>query len=306
MTEMRFDNRVVIVTGAGGGLGKSHALNFAARGAKVVVNDVGATQTGEGQNASVAQLVVDEIRAAGGEATASTDSVVDGRKIVECAMDSFGQVDVVINNAGILRDVAFHKMEAEQWEVVRQVNLDGSFAVSRAAWPIMRAQGYGRIVMTTSGAGLYGNFGQANYSAAKLGLVSLAQSLAFEGDSKNIRVNTIAPVAASRLTETVMPSAMLELLKPELVTPLAVLLSHESCIESGQLFEVGGGWVARVRWERSAGAVFDPRAGYSPEDLRGQWEKVQDFADAVHPTSVMSTLKAVGDATGVDLSLAPQ
>ncbi len=281
-------------------------MEFARRGAKVVVNDLGGSGHGEGQNTSVAQKVVDEIAAAGGEAVANTNSVEDGGKIVETALDTFGRVDVVVNNAGILRDSAFHKLDEANWDLVYRVHLKGSFAVTRAAWEHMRQQGYGRILMTSSGAGVYGNFGQANYSTAKLGLHGLAQTLAIEGRAKGIHVNTIAPIAASRLTETVMHPKMLAGLKPELVTPLAVLLCSEGCTESGQFFEVGGGWVTRLRWEQSRGAQFDPAKGFSAEDLAKRWEEVQSFEDAYHPADFSHTLDVVGENIGVDISLAPQ
>ncbi len=303
---LRFDDRVVIVTGAGNGLGKSHALDFAKRGARVVVNDLGGTTAGGGRDNTVAQSVVDEIESAGGEAIANADSVVDGARIVEAAMDAFGRVDVVVNNAGILRDVTFHKMSDEDWELIQKVHLGGSYAVTRAAWPHMRAAGYGRVIMTASGAGIYGNFGQVNYSAAKLGLHGMAQSLAIEGHSKGIHVNTIAPIAASRLTKSVMPPAMLEGLKPELVTPLAVLLTHEDSQETGQLFEVGGGWVSRLRWEQTQGARFDPATGFNAEDLSDKWNEVQSFEGAIHPKDMSNTLKIVGGIVGVDLALAKQ
>ena len=306
MNNYRFDDRVVIVTGAGNGLGRSHAMEFARRGAKVVVNDLGGSGHGEGQSASVAQKVVDEIKAAGGEAVANTDSVEDGGRIVETALDTYGRIDVVVNNAGILRDSAFHKLTDEAWDLIYRVHLKGGYAVSRAAWPHMREQGYGRILMTASGAGIYGNFGQANYSAMKLGLHGLAQTLAIEGRAKGIHVNTIAPVAASRLTETVMPPEMLKGLKPELVTPLAVLLCSEACTESGQLFEVGGGWVTRVRWEVSRGALFDPAGGYSTEELAARWGEVQSFENAYHPADFSNTLEVVGKNIGTQIALAPQ
>ena len=303
---LRFDDRVVIVTGAGNGLGKSHALEFAKRGAKVVINDLGGATAGGGRDASVAQSVVDEIKAAGGEAVANGDSVEDGEKIVQCAMDTYGKVDVLVNNAGILRDATFHKMSQDDWDLIQKVHLGGSFAVTRAAWPHMRESGYGRVIMTASGAGIYGNFGQANYSAAKLGLHGMAQSLAFEGAGKGVLVNTIAPIAASRLTEAVMPPAMLEGLKPELVTPLAIKLCHESNEDNGQLFEVGGGWVSRLRWEQTIGAKFNPAEGFSAEDLADEWGTVQSFEGAGHPRGMTNTLKVVGELIGVDLSLSKQ
>ncbi|KAG0060049.1 hypothetical protein BGZ90_004227 [Linnemannia elongata] len=213
---LRFDGRVVIVTGAGGGLGRSHALAFGARGASVVVNDLGASHTGEGASSRAADVVVEEIRAAGGKAVANYDSVLDGEKIVETAMKAFGRVDIVINNAGILKDVSFARMTDQQWDLIFQVHVDGAYKVLKAAWPIFRKQKFGRIINTTSAAGLYGNFGQANYSAAKLALVGLTQTLALEGKRDNIHCNVIAPMAASRMTETVLPPDMLASLKPEM------------------------------------------------------------------------------------------
>lgn len=304
--KLLFNDRVVVVTGAGGGLGKTHALEFAKRGAKIVVNDLGGGGSGEGEDKSVAQKLVDEITEAGGEAVANGDSVENGEQIIACAMDTFGKVDVVINNAGILRDAAFHKMSDQDWELIMRVHLNGAYSVTRAAWPHMRTTGYGRVIMTTSAAGIYGNFGQANYSAAKLGLHGLAQALSIEGASKGINVNTIAPIAASRLTETVMPPAMLAGLKPELVTPLAILLCHESCTESGQLFEVGGGWVSRLRWEQTQGAFFNPEQGFSAEELNGQWDKVQSFDNAMHPKDIMNTMKVIGGNIGMDMALSKQ
>lgn len=304
--KLSFEDRVVIVTGAGAGLGRSHALEFARRGAKVVVNDLGGSTSGDGSDSSVAQYVVDEIKALGGEAVANTDSVEDGAKIVQCAMDTYGKIDVVVNNAGILRDSSFHKLDDETWDLVLRVHLGGTYAVTRAAWPHMRASGYGRVIMTTSAAGIYGNFGQANYAAAKLGIHGLSQTLAIEGRSKGIFVNTIAPIAASRLTESVMPPAMLEVLDPKVVTPLAVLLSHESHMETGQLYEVGGGWVSKLRWEQTQGARFDPKAGFTPEELSARWDEVSDFTYSMNPKDITNTLRIIGEIVGVELGLAPQ
>src|SRR5262245_37406147 len=265
---LRFDDRVVIVTGAGNGLGRSHALEFARRGAKVVVNDLGGGIGGEGANASVAQAVVNEIRAAGGEAVANTDSVEAGDKIVQTALDTYGRVDVIVNNAGVLRDSSFAKMSDADWNTIYRVHLFGAYKVTHAAWPHMRAANYGRVVMTTSIAGIYGNFGQANYAAAKLGLFGLAQTLAIEGASKNILCNTIAPTAGSRLTATVLPKEVVDALKPEYVTSAVILLGHETCPVTGKLYEVGGGWVSQTRWEQTAGVFFQDE--YSAEELQAQ------------------------------------
>ena len=294
---IRFDGRVVVVTGAGGGLGRSHATEFARRGGHIVVNDA---------DGAAAQRVVDEIERAGGVAVANDASVVDGARIVAAAMDRFGRVDIVVNNAGILRDAAFHKMTDDDWSTVIDVHLSGAYAVTRAAWPIMREAGFGRIVMTASGAGIYGNFGQANYAAAKLGLHGLAQSLAIEGASRNVLVNTIAPGAASRMTKTVMPPYMLERLKPELVTPLVILLCDPGVTETGGLYEIAGGVVAKLRWESSRGATFDPGEGFTAEALRDRYHEVADYADAWHPASLAASMQRVAEHIGIDLSLAKQ
>jgi NAD(P)-dependent dehydrogenase (short-subunit alcohol dehydrogenase family)/acyl dehydratase/putative sterol carrier protein len=292
--ELRYDGKVVIVTGAGNGLGRSHALMFGARGAKVVVNDLGGNIHGGGKSSAAADKVVEEIKALGGEAVANYDSVEEGDKIVKTAVDTFGTVDIVINNAGILRDVSFHKMSKDDWDIIQRVHLNGSFSVSYAAWPILREKGYGRIIMTTSAAGIYGNFGQANYSAAKLGILGLGQTLALEGRSKNIHVNTIAPIAGSRLTETILPPEVIAALKPEFVSPLVGWLCHESCKETGSSFEVGAGYVGKLRWERTVGHVFRTSgAGFTPEDVSTHWGKVTDFGKTEHPATVNEAMSGV-------------
>lgn len=282
--DLRFDDRVVIVTGAGQGLGRCHALEFARRGAKVVVNDLGGAANGDGRSATVAQQVVDEIKAMGGEAVANGDSVEDGDKIVQAAMDHFGRVDVVVNNAGILRDVSFAKMTDDDWNLIHRVHLFGAYKVTRAAWPHMREAGYGRVIFTTSAAGIYGNFGQANYSAAKLGLFGLGQTLAIEGASKNIKVNTVGPAAASRLAGTILPPEIMEALKPEYVTPAVILLSHESIDVTGKLFEVGGGYVTQTRWEQSQGAFFKDM--FTAEELLARWDEATSFENSRHGTTM--------------------
>jgi NAD(P)-dependent dehydrogenase (short-subunit alcohol dehydrogenase family) len=287
-----FTDRVVVVTGAGNGLGRSHAELFGSRGAKVVVNDLGGSGSGEGSDATVADTVVAQIKASGGDAVANPDSVIDGDKIIQCAMDTFGRVDVVVNNAGILRDKSLHKMSDDDWDMVYEVHLHGAYKVSRAAFPHMRDQGYGRFVMTTSAAGIYGNFGQANYSACKLALHGLSQTIAAEGRAKGVKSNTIAPIAASRLMGTVMDEVAMQLLRPESVSPLVAYLCHESCEDTGGLFEVGAGWISRVRWERSQGVFFDP-AGFSPDDVEAAWAQVNDFTDATHPTSTADTFRSL-------------
>jgi NAD(P)-dependent dehydrogenase (short-subunit alcohol dehydrogenase family) len=225
-----FKGRVAIVTGAGGGLGKQHALALAARGAKVVVNDLGGDVHGVGGSVSAAQAVVDEIRAAGGEAIVNGASVTDFAAVqamVQQTMDTWGRVDILVNNAGILRDKSFAKMDLSDFRLVVDVHLMGAVHCSKAVWPIMQAQNYGRIVMTTSSSGLYGNFGQANYGAAKMALAGLMQTLSIEGEKNNIRVNCLAPTAATRMTEGLMPEAVLKALEPQAVVPAMLVMASE-------------------------------------------------------------------------------
>jgi NAD(P)-dependent dehydrogenase (short-subunit alcohol dehydrogenase family) len=272
MSDVRFDDRVVIITGAGNGLGKTYALEMGARGAKVVVNDLGGSAFGDGSDKAAADVVVDEIKAAGGEAVANYDSVTDGDKIVQTAMDTFGKIDIVVNNAGILRDKTFHKMTDTDWDLIYDVHVKGAYKVTHAAWPHMREQNYGRIIFTASAAGIYGNFGQTNYAMAKLGLHGMSQTLALEGRNKNVFVNTIAPIAGSRLTETVMPQEIVDALRPEFVMPLVLKLCDENSSETGGLYEVGAGWIGKVRWERTKGTNFSIKEGFTPEDVNDAWE----------------------------------
>jgi len=283
--EIRFDNRVAVVTGAGAGLGRVYALELAKRGAKVVVNDLGGARDGSGgASQTPADKVVDEIRAMGGEAVASYDSVATasgGESIVKTALDAFGKVDIVINNAGILRDKSFLKMEPENWQIVLDVHLNGAYNVTRPAFGVMKENGYGRILMTTSAAGLYGNFGQTNYTAAKMGVVGLMNTLKLEGAKYNIQVNTIAPVAASRLTEDILPPDMLEKLKPELVAPMALYLVSEQCPVSGNIYNVGMGCVNRAAIVTGPGAVVgSAKQMPTPEQLEKQWEKITSLQQA--------------------------
>ena len=302
--ELRFDDRVVVVTGAGQGLGRSHALDYARRGAKVVVNDLGGSTKGDGSSSAVAQSVVDEIRAAGGEAVVNSDSVEQGDKIIQTALDQYGRIDVVVNNAGILRDVSFAKMSDEDWDLIYRVHLLGSYRVTRAAWPHMREAAYGRIIMTTSIAGLYGNFGQANYAACKLALFGLAQTLAIEGAAKNILVNTVGPTAGSRLTASVLPKNVTDALKPEYVTPAVVLLTHETANVSGKLFEVGGGWVSQTRWEQSQGVYFEN--DFTAEDLVVRWSEATSFENSRHAANLMDSKTGIKERIGKDIGLMPQ
>jgi NAD(P)-dependent dehydrogenase (short-subunit alcohol dehydrogenase family) len=298
---LRFDDKVVVVTGAGAGLGRSYALDFARRGAKVVVNDLGGGSHGEGQGSSAADLVVAEIEAFGGEAVANYDSVENGEAIIRTALDNFDRVDVLVNNAGILRDSSFANMTDEDWDLIYRVHALGAYKVTKAAWPIMLEQGYGRIVNTTSAAGIYGNFGQANYSFAKRGLIGFTNTLAIEGAKKGIKANTIAPIAGSRLTESILPKEVIEALKPELVTPLVVALCSEENEETGSVFEVGAGWVAKLRWERSRGAFFDPNTELKAETVAAAWDTIGDFSNADHPRTTQDTFAPVFGNLGIEL-----
>jgi (3R)-3-hydroxyacyl-CoA dehydrogenase / 3a,7a,12a-trihydroxy-5b-cholest-24-enoyl-CoA hydratase / enoyl-CoA hydratase 2 len=288
--ELRYDGKVAIVTGAGNGLGRAHALLLASRGAKVVVNDLGGAATGGGKSSAAADKVVQEIKAAGGDAVANYDSVEDGAKIVQTALDTFKRIDIVINNAGILRDTTFHKMSQDDWDLIYRVHVLGAFRVTQAAWNHLRDQGYGRIIFTASAAGIYGNFGQANYSMAKLGLVGFANTLALEGAKKNVFANVIAPLAGSRLTETVMPKELTDQLKPELVSPLVAYLCHDSCTENGGLFEVGGGFMAKLRWQRTLGKSFKLGKPLTPDQVKAGWSDVTNWKDANNPSNVNEAL----------------
>lgn len=272
--QISFKNRVVVVTGAGGGLGKTYALFYASRGAKVLVNDLGTTPDGK----KAADLAVEQITQAGGEAIANYDSNTQGAKIIQQAIDKWGRVDILINNAGILRDKSFKSMSDKEWDQVMAVHVHGSFACAHAAWPHMRKQKFGRIINTSSAAGLYGNFGQANYSAAKLALVAFSKTLGIEGEKYNILANSIAPVAASKMTETVMPPEMLENLRPEFVVPIvAYLTSAENKDVNGEVFEMGAGFYAMLRRQRSHGHVFRTDQTFTPEAVREQLNTILDF-----------------------------
>lgn len=275
MTRLGYDGKVAIITGAGGGLGRQHALLMARRGALIVVNDLGGSVDGTGSSSSAAQLVVDEIKTAGGEAVADTNSVATpegGRAIVQTAIDAFGRVDIVINNAGILRDKAFHNMEPDLLNPVLDVHLKGAFYVTQPAFVKMREQGFGRIISTSSAAGVFGNFGQTNYGAAKMGLVGFTRVLAVEGARFNIKANAIAPLALTRMTEDIL-GGLKDKLDPGLVSPLVAFLAHEDCPVSGQLFSVGGGRVAQVFLGETNG-YYNP--ALSPEDVQDNWEQITD------------------------------
>jgi NAD(P)-dependent dehydrogenase (short-subunit alcohol dehydrogenase family) len=275
MAALGFDGKVAIITGAGGGLGKQHALSLASRGALVVVNDLGGAVDGSGSDASAAQLVVDEIKAAGGEAVANYDSVATpegGEAIVQTAIDTYGRIDIVINNAGILRDKTFHNMTPDLLDPVLDVHLKGAFNVTKPAWLHMREQQYGRVICTSSAAGIFGNFGQTNYGAAKMGLVGLTRVLAVEGARYNIQANAIAPLALTRMTEDIMGN-LGEKLDAALVSPIVTFLAHESCDATGRIFSVGGGRVAEVFIAEAPGFY---KADLTAEDVADNWAAVTE------------------------------
>jgi Dehydrogenases with different specificities (related to short-chain alcohol dehydrogenases) len=280
MADIRFDGKVAIVTGAGGGLGRQHALELARRGAKVVVNDLGGSVDGSGGGSDAANKVVEEIKAFGGEAIANGSSVTDDAgvaRMVKDAMDAWGRIDILVANAGILRDKTFAKMELADFQVVVDVHLMGTVKPAKAVWEIMRQQNYGRIVVTTSSTGLYGNFGQSNYGAAKLGLVGFMNTLKLEGQKNNIHVNAISPVAATRMTENLMPPQVLEQLKPEYVTPGVVFLCSEEA-PTGTVLTAGAGAFAVARIVETEGVYLGPDA--TVEAVRDNFAKIADAAGA--------------------------
>jgi len=258
MSDLRFDGRVAIITGAGGGLGRAHALELARRGAMVLVNDVAQSVGSDGTPSSAAQRVVEEIIAAGGRAAANTDSVATpegGGAIVDAAVTAFGRVDILVNNAGILRDKAFHKMDSAMIDAVIDVHLKGAFYVTQPAFRLMREQGYGRIVSTSSASGLFGNFGQANYGAAKAGLAGLTRVLALEGVGHGVCANAIAPIAATQMTHGILGD-LADKVSPDSVSPLVAYLAHEDCAVNGHVYSVAGGRIARIFVAETLGLVL--------------------------------------------------
>jgi len=278
-------DRVIVVTGAGGGLGREYALTLAKEGACVVVNDLGGARDGTGAGHSMADQVVSEIKEAGGRAVANYDSVADAdgaANIIKTALDEFGKIDGVVSNAGILRDGTFHKMTFDNWDSVLQVHLYGGYNVIRAAWPHFREQGYGRIVVATSTSGLFGNFGQANYSAAKLGLVGLINTLAQEGAKYNIKANALAPIAATRMTEDILPPEVFKKLTPEYVAPVVAYLCTEEVPDTASVFIVGGGKVQRTALFQNEGVTFEHVP--TVDDIAAQWPVIDDLS-AAQPAS---------------------
>ncbi len=301
MAGVLFDGEVAIVTGAGGGLGRCHALALAERGVRVVVNDLGGNADGTGSNESAAEKVVGEIVELGGEAVANHDSVSTpegGAAIVASALEAFGTVDIVVNNAGILRDKSFAKLEPADLDAVIDVHLKGAFNVSQPAFRVMKEKGYGRFVHTSSAAGIFGNFGQTNYGAAKMGIVGLSNVLAVEGARSNITSNVIAPIARTRLTEDLL-GPLAESLAPEQVTPLVTYLTSRECTLTHEIFSVGGGHMARVfvglvpGWFAGKGVVA------SPEEVRDHIDRIRDPEGYIIPSSITDEMvRLLGELQG--------
>ncbi len=285
MSDVGFEGRVAIITGAGGGLGRQHALLMASRGAQIVVNDLGGAVDGTGADAGPAQKVVEEIEALGGAAVADGNSVAtqEGAEgMVKTALEAFGRVDIVINNAGILRDKSFANMTPDLWDPVIAVHLTGTYNVTRAAWGHFREQSYGRIVSTSSAAGIFGNFGQTNYGAAKMGIVGMTRVWAQEGAKYNIRANAIAPVARTRMTEEIL-GPLIEKVDPALVSPVVAYLASEECQVNGEVYSVGAGRVSRIFIAEAPGYF---KKDLTVEDVRDNWDTIRAEGDYLIPTSV--------------------
>lgn len=294
---IRYDNRVAIVTGAGNGLGRAHALLLASRGAKVVVNDPGGAVDGKGGDHAAADKVVAEIRAAGGQAVPNYDSVADPKtaaNIVTTAVESYGTVDIVVNNAGVLRDKTFHNMTVEDFDFVVKVHFLGTAYVTHAAWPIMRAKAYGRVVVTSSNSGIYGNFGQSNYGGAKLAVVGFMNALRLEGQKYNVLVNALAPVAGTRMTESLMTPEMVAKLDPAFVSPMVAYLCSEQCQRTGEIWSAGAGYFARIEYREAPGVRIHGRAP-TVEDVAENIDKIADLSTSkVFRTSSEEVAAVVG------------
>ena len=292
MADLSFENRVAVITGAGGGLGREHAILLASRGAQIVVNDLGGAVDGSGGDLGPAARTAQEINDLGGVAVADGNSVSTtegGAGIIKTAIDAFGRVDIVINNAGILRDKSFHNMDEAMIDAVLAVHLKGAFNVTKAAWPVMREQSYGRIVNTSSNSGILGNFGQANYGAAKMGLVGLTRVLAAEGAKANIKVNALAPIARTRMTEELL-GGLAEKLDPKLVSPIVAWLVHEDCPVTGEIYSAAGGRIARFFIGLTEG-YYNP--DLTLEDVRDHFAEIRDEDGYIVPAGPGDELKAL-------------
>jgi NAD(P)-dependent dehydrogenase (short-subunit alcohol dehydrogenase family) len=291
---IRFDNRIAIVTGSGSGLGRSHAMLLASRGAKVVVNDPGGAVDGRGGQHTVADKVVAEIKAAGGEAVANYDSVADmasAQRIIDTAMNTWGRCDILVNNAGILRDKAFVNMSMEDFAFTVQVHFMGTVYCTKAAWPIMRQQQYGRVVVTTSGSGTVGNFGQSNYGAAKMAVNGFINVLRLEGAKYNILCNAISPSARTRMTEDLIPPHIAKFMKPELVSPAVAWLCSEECDANGEIIGATAGNYARIQYFQSEAVQFDPDEPVTIEMVAEKIGQIRDLSKARPYTGLMGTVE---------------
>lgn len=268
---MNFESKVIVITGAGRGIGAEYARFFAARKAKLVLNDYS-----QENGVWVVDALVSELsRQHGIQVIANHDSVEDGHKIIEAAIAHFKRIDVLINNAGILLDRGMTKVTPQEFDTIIRIHLKGSFRCSLAAWPYFRKQKFGRIINTTSSTGLYGNFGQVNYAAAKAGLIGMTMAMAKEGANYNIKVNAIAPIAETRMTKGIIPDDLIVAVPVTAIPPFVAVLASDECPDNGQVYEVGGGWAARLRWERAEGGSF--ALNHTPEDIQKNWEQVGDF-----------------------------
>lgn len=298
MAQVRFDGRVAVVTGAGAGIGREYALELAKRGAKVVVNDLGGSRDGSGGGTSAADTVVDEIKAQGGLAVASYDNVATmagGENIVKIAVDSFGKLDILINNAGILRDKSFLKMTEAEWDAVIAVHLKGAFSVTQPAARVMKENNYGRILFTSSTSGLFGNFGQTNYGAAKLGVIGIMNTLKLEMAKYNVKVNAIAPTAYSRMTEDIFTEEMGKKLQPKFNVPLVLYLSSEENNETGRTYVMGAGWYGRTAIVCAEGAcIGDTERDIAVEEIRDNYKKIDDLTNAEPANSGADVFKYMG------------
>lgn len=296
MSEIRFDGRVAVITGAGNGLGRSHALFLASRGAKVLVNDLGGTVAGTGGSQAAADGVVAEIQAAGGEAVANYDSVATeegGRNIIKTALDAFGTVDILINNAGNVRDKTFAKMQLDDFRSLIDVHLMGTVYCTHAAWPIMKDKGFGRIVVTSSAAGLYGNHGHTNYGTAKLAVVGFMNALKEEGKRYNITVNAIAPIAVTRMSQSAMTDAFAQVTHPEFVTAMVAWLCAPENDATGHIIQGGAGYYAKIEVREAAGTVFGTDTIPSPEQIRDRYAEITDMSGAEPYENATASIRKV-------------
>lgn len=292
-TQLRFDRKVALVTGGSRGLGRAYALQFARLGARVVINSLGCPDEDQ-PDKTAAQVALEQIEETGGEGAILDCPVLEADRIVNFCKTTFGGLDVVVHNAGVVRDRRLANLVDEDWYEVTGTSLDAAFALARAAWPLFVEQGGGRLLFAGSSSGLYGNFGQANYSAAKGGLVGLANTIALEGAKYGIHANVVAPVAATRMNRGILPETGVMRLTADRVAPVVAWLCHADCKDNGSVYEVAGGWVGRVRWERSTGVKLSSE-NYGIEDVARQWEAASDFSRTSHPASVMESMQEILD-----------